>query len=578
MDEKKKDQAEAGGTEVAVIPDGEVILETQVPEGKSSGVATFRVKAAAVGVPAFDKSLKQDPSKPERGRVAKLLEQVINHSDHLPEHELLKETKLEDLGIDDPEELERLRENFGDTIFNIDAGTEFDDRLFVPIQDAAGAAVDLPLQLLRSLQRISLILYRKNVRAYSMIETIKDFALGRGVQVISASTKTQEVIDLHWEINEWDEKLPGRARAFGIFGEALWETFIRDGDGLVTLGSILPLRIMGVKTDEEDGNRADLVFVVEETAGGAGAGSAFTTDGGSFNVRARPLKVIQRQRNGKLEGEAFFFCVNKIDGAQRGLPDLSPSVDWLEGLDGFIFSLLERAELASDVVFDLEYEDLDENELRAAGRSFMDAHRAGEAFAHNQKVTLKIQAPDLGGDDAEKVISIILRQIQAGTRLAGLFYGDSEDLTRASASELSLPVMKAIEGRQEFFRRMIKKVIAFQIQEAQKAGVIPKDEDTTFEVVMPQVSLRDLATVAGALVSLKDALRDAMDLGWISWGEARRVFRTNLGELGTVLRIQAIPGIRDEDEEGAQQPPRAALPADQREAIDLYEDVKVSSG
>jgi hypothetical protein len=557
------------------IPDEAITFDRQLPEGKSSGTVRMTIKAAACGIPAFQKDA---PQKPKPGRVARLLETVIKNADHLPDHVHFRETKIEDLGIEDEKELQALRENVGDVVFNIDAGTEFDDRLFVPIQDAAGAAVDLPLQLLRSLQRISLILYRKNVRAYSMVETVKDFALGRGTQVISASKITQAVIDQHWEINEWDEKLEGRARGLGIFGEQLWETFIRDGDGLVTLGSILPLRILGVKTDEEDGNRADAVFVVEETVP-VGAGSAFTQDGGAFNVRGRPLTVIQMQRDGKLEGEAFFFCVNKIDGAQRGLPDLSPSVDWLEGLDGFVFSLMERAELASDVVFDLEFEDLDENELRAAGRAFMDTHRAGEAFAHNQKVKLTIVSPDLKGSDAEKVISILLRQIQAGTRLAGLFYGDADDLTRASATELSLPVMKAIEGRQEFIRRMIRKVIAFQIQKAQEAGKIPAGEDTTFEVVMPQVSLRDLATVAGALVSLKDALRDAMDLEWISWDEARRIFRTNVGELGTVLRTVALPGVGNTgDQAMPDQPPRAALPADERETLDLFESVGGSSG
>ena len=150
-------------------------------------------------------------------------------------------------------------------------------------------------------------------------------------------------------------------------------------------------------------------------------------------------------------------------------------------------------------MFDLTFEGLQSTELALENRRFRKALRSGGVWTHNEKAELKIINPSLGTSDAKIAVEILLKQIQAGTGLSGLFYGDAQDLTRASASELSVPVAKKIEQRQAFFRRMLRKILNFQIERSAAAGRLKGVTDLTYFIEMPPVFLRDLKTVSDAM-------------------------------------------------------------------------------
>ena len=405
---------------------------------------------------------------------------------------------------------------------NPDAGTEFDDRFFKSIESAG--ALDLPLGMLQKAQRISVLLHRKNVRAYNAIELVMNFVLGSGVVIKAADPKVQAVLDDHWEINEWDEKSEERLRSLALFGEQLYAVSV-DDDGLVELTSFSPFQIRKILRDKDDSEK--LIAVRTGTTAATGVVQQEQDKGIRDFVLLRPRVEFDPKKE-----HAFYFAVNRISGATRGVPDLFPSIDWLEGLDGFVFSLLERADISQDVVFDLTFEGLQTNELALENRRFRKALRAGGVWTHNEKAELKIINPTLGTSDAKIAVEILLKQIQAGTGLSGLFYGDSQDLTRASASELSVPVAKKIEQRQSFFRRMLRKILNFQIERSAAAGKLNGVEDLTYFIEMPPVFLRDLKTVSDAMESLGRALQAGVAEGWIDNGQAGQIYRKALLQLG----------------------------------------------
>lgn len=421
----------------------------------------------------------------------------------------------------------KITENISGAGFgNIDAGTEFDDRLFTQIGTGAGTKIDLPTEKIQTGQRLSLLLYRKNVRAFSAIELIKDFVLGDGIRFKANNSEVQKVLEEHWEENQWMSIIEERIRSLAIFGEQLYPVFIDGDTGMVKVSSISPFFIQKVLRDPDDAEKLKSVIV-----------SLFKLPAGKGETAEAELiefNLIQKPGSEVLDNPAFFFGVNRISGATRGTPDLLPSLDWLEGLDNMVFSMLERASLSQNVVFDLKMEGLNEKQLREEGKKFMAALRSGEAFAHNESVELGIQVPKLGSSDSETMTSIILKQIQAGTRLAGLFFGDSDDLTRSSASELSVPVAKAIQGRQNFVRRMVEKIFKFQITQSKKAGTLPKDVDEGFEIEMARVFLRDTSVIAASLKDLSETLETAVANQWITNEQAAKFYRSGLEELGTV--------------------------------------------
>jgi len=409
--------------------------------------------------------------------------------------------------------LNKMTEQIFATGEDLDAGTEFSDIFFKKISGTP--ELDLPPQTLRKAQRLAMLLYRKNARAWSGTEVFKDFALGDGIKFKAKDPKVQEVLDEHWKMNEWEDKLEERMRGLALMGEQAYPAFINKNTGLVRLSSVSPLKIKGIRRNPEDAE--DLLEVLTE-----------------FKPK-EPFEIIKINDEGQLEGSIFYFPVNRVSGGTRGVPDMLPSVDWLEGLDGMLFALMERSSLSQDIVFDLEYKGADEGECRKMALEFIASLKEGGAYAHNENVKLTIMAPNLAASEAEIVISILLRQIQAGMRLAGLFFGDAEDLTKGSASELSMPVAKAIRARQNVWIRIFTKIFEYQIQKSKEAGRLDGVEDFGFKISMDPVLLRDVKTITAALIDLTTTLTNAVQEDYITNPEAAEIYRKALQQLGSLM-------------------------------------------
>lgn len=432
-----------------------------------------------------------------------------------------------------------------ETIFsNPDAGTPFDDRFFTQLNN--GGIMDLPQGTQERVQRLGLLTYRKNAMGFAATEVKNDFVIGSGVKLIAADPTVQAVLDQHWLENEWDDKLPERTRALSIFGEQLYPAFVREEDGLVRLTTITPLKISEILRHNEN---AEEIVAVAVAHGDQTNADQFTL-GLAPQTDVRIWQVIQRMTDlggmigpadtGPAAQQAFFFTINRVSGASRGTPDLCSAMDWLEGIDGMIFSMMERAEMTQDVVFDLEYQGATAQELRGYARNFASALRSGGIFAHNEKTKLSIQSPELAASDAGEMVQILRSQVYAGSRLAGLFLGSAADLTRSSASEISVTTAKHFESRQGEINRMLRKILDFQIQEAKKRGRLEGVTDFRYQIEFPRIFLKDMSTIASALQLTSIALQLASQNEWISKDEAANAFRKIMQALGTDVSDQEI--------------------------------------
>lgn len=398
---------------------------------------------------------------------------------------------------------------------NPDAGTEFDDRFYIDISKAA--PLDLPPTLQHTAQRMALLLYRKNVRATRAVNLVTDFAWAEGPTIRANDQEVQKLLDLHWAVNQWSQKGPERCRALGIFGEQMYPVISKDETtGVVRISSVSPLNIKKANRDET--NAEDIESIQT-----------------SLKKHKDPFDVIRLRPDGQLSGEAFFFAVNRVAGATRGLPDMLSAIDWLEGMDQFVFSLMERANVASNIVWDLECKGLKPREIRKRVKEFVRALRKmGGVYGHNEKTALNIKVPNLASADAETTMRMLLKQISSGTGLAGLFFGDNADLTRASASELSIPVAKMIQARQTYIIGMLTDILDYQIQEAKACSALAGVQDFSYTIELPPVYLRDVETVAKALGSLANSLAIAVEQRWMTEAQAGKTFRAAVAQLGAI--------------------------------------------
>lgn len=428
---------------------------------------------------------------------------------------------------------------------NPDAGTEFDDRHFRSLEQSG--ALDLPPGFLEKAQRLAVFLWRKNARAYCATELITDFILGDSIRFKAQDDNVQELLNLHWKLNEWPDKMQERIRSMSLFGEQLYPVFVSDKSGMVRVSSISPFRIVVLKRDEDDAET--LTHIRTSLPDGSGKKDPENTN----RERGKVYTLIRITEDGSLvadhgetAGLAFYFAVNRLSGGTRGSPDMLSAIDWLEGLDTFLFSVMERAEITNELVWDIEYKGAKETEIRAKVADFTRSLRSGGVIGHNEGMSINVKVPNLAATDSDKVAKLILREIQAAMRLAGLFFGDADDLTRASASELSLPVAKMIQSRQNFWRRLLSKIFEFQIQSAKAAGKLDKDASEVFEIDMAQVFLRDLTSVTAALVPLTGALDIGIAKQWVSSDEARVIFRTVLEQITRLPDVDDLEGMLEE--------------------------------
>ena len=445
--------------------------------------------------------------------------------DYFLENSKKKKEKVSGKAQDAPvprEMMSRLMENlvfFSEN--NTDAGTEHDDKFFVQLGEVA--PMDMHSSRIQSAQRISLLSYRKNPRAYRAIELSQHFVLGDGVRISAEDEDVQDLLEEHWKLNGWDERANERIRSLSIFGEQLYPAFVNEETGMVKIGSVSPLLIRNMLSARGNAEEIMKVFTsIGEETPGDGKGKKFSV------IRLDDELELNPQGS----NAAFYFAVNRINGQRRGLPDLLPSLDWLEGLDSFVFAMMERANLSANVVYDLEYKGLNDQELKDKVDQFNQNMREGGTFGHNENAGLTIQTPNMGSSEAEIMTRILVKHIQAGTGLAGLFYGDSDDLTRASASELSIPVAKMLQARQQYFKFMLKRIFDYQIQESIKAGKLSPTASLKYDVELPRVWLRDLKPVVDSLIGLNEVLGVGEERKYISGLEAKNLFRNALEQIG----------------------------------------------
>ena len=417
---------------------------------------------------------------------------------------------------------------------NPDAGTPFDDRFFERL-DTAGIH-DLSPQAQRRAQRLAFLLYRINVRAYGGVELGVDFVVGNGVKLKAKDPTVLALLQRHWRVNRWGTMLREYLRALAIFGELLFPVFVSN-KGFVRISSISPFKIWKLHRNEQDGARFDAIAVRLRDAPSS---ATKQTDAGDDKKNMKAYTLIEPDDDGFLidepnevgkDGLAFFFPANRVAGSSRGTPDYMAAIDFLQGLDSFTMALLDRADLAMQAVYDLEYKGLQGKELKKKANAYGRNLRDGGIWAHNENASMKIQLPNIGASDAANVAKILKDAIHAGFRKPGHFFGDISDLTRSAAQEISIVISKSLEGRQQFARDMLEEILTFQVEQAVKKGLLKSDVDTTFRVEFPPIFLRDLQGVASALVQLTLALDAAVLSEYIELSVARDTFQLALSQI-----------------------------------------------
>jgi hypothetical protein len=368
-------------------------------------------------------------------------------------------------------------------------------------------------------------LYVTNPLARAVVELTVSYTLSGDVTLKARDPQVEEVLLAHWydPVNNWEVLLPQVALELSIFGEQLLPVAV-DGQGNVTLGYIDPDNIVEVLP-------APWNQRVDYRAG-------YTPSPGKDPQYLTLVHVDVQDGSptrGFRVGGAFYFAVNRVTGARRGISDIFHIADWLDGLDQFLFNRLERSAHMNSYIWDVTLEGASEARVQQyADTLARTPTKSGSFRVHNEKVRWSTVQPDLAGTDVSNEASLFKSHVLGGVTFPGAFFADL-NLGRMGLSEAADPTYRRLARRQRYLRHIVRSVLDFQIDQKILHEQLPPTVDRSYTVFLPRISLRDLQRSGGAMFRVAQALDLALRHGWVTGEEASQTFKAMLDQLGVEL-------------------------------------------
>jgi hypothetical protein len=355
----------------------------------------------------------------------------------------------------------------------------------------------MPLQQDRMLE-IAWYLWESNGLAKRLMQLMTDLIVGEGVSVEAKDARLQDQIDLVWNhrINQLHRRVREFHNSLGVNGELVLPVSRNPITGRPVMAFIDPYQILRVEPDPTNILvTKSIVLKPDKYATG--------TQGA---MQGETLAVInENPETGMLEGDCFYFSINKLPNSLRGRSDYLAIADWLDLYDQFMFASVERFQFLSAFVWDLQVKGGDEGKIREALKRFPKNPRPGTVYAHNENEELTPKNPDLKGADTSKAAEMLL--IHAG----GTFgfptsYLGVTDSNHATIEGQNDVMMKTPAARQKEFVTFLTDVVRYALEGVTGANpALFRGADAGFTVRVPEIAAKDVARIGTTINQIVQA-------------------------------------------------------------------------
>jgi hypothetical protein len=427
-----------------------------------------------------------------------------------------------------------------------------------------------PLQQDRMLQ-VTWYLWEQNPFARRLVTLMTDLIVGEGITVVADDERIQEQIDKVWNhrINQFAVRIREFHNFASLTGELIIPTTRNTVSGRPIYGFIDPYQVKDVVPAPGNILIPDFL-VLKDSAGQPG----------------ERLKIIREDPDtGRLEGDVFFWAINKLPNSLRGRSDLLPLADWLDLYDQYLFGEVERLQLLSAFVWDLKITGAKEPDITKKLAEFP-TPKPGSVYAHNENEELNARTPDLKAADRSEVASMLRRHIGGSMGFPVSYLGDT-DSNRATIEGQNDVMTKTPSARQKEFRGQIDQMVRYAVEGV--TGQNPalfREAKTAYRVVVPEIAAKDIARVGGVLAQVTTAMDTAMSNGTASRKLTVRVLSSMLAQLGIEADPNEILADADAEREErqakaddiqaqmARRNPNPPIPADDQGDEDDVDDEK----
>jgi hypothetical protein len=368
-----------------------------------------------------------------------------------------------------------------------------------------------------------------------IVEIITSYVVGERFKVICEDPAAQAIVDRFWddEINNMEDRVQSMCNELSIFGEFCSPVAVNPVDGFVRLGYIDPMLIEAIE------------YGKMVTAGGDQEVSF------PVNVRLRKevgvpdqkrLAIVRMDEDvnsatyGYLNGDTFYFAINKAMSGSRGISELFHLADWIDVFDQMIFDFADKVRFLNSYVWHYTMtgansKDVDDYQKKITANP----PRQGGVFVTNEKVEVEAKTPDFKGADMSAGAEMVKKYGLGGAGLPDWFFADSGSGNRSTAAEMQGPTGKKLTMRQNHLVNCITRMISFVLQQAKLHGTLGLNVSTKHTVEVPELLVRDLTSAATTLTGVTGAVAIAEDRGWIQGVTAARALHMMLEQLGMVI-------------------------------------------
>lgn len=387
------------------------------------------------------------------------------------------------------------------------------------------------------MQKLGEYLWRTNVLCNRIVELPLAYLLARGVSWRIDDDDAQKALDRHWKdgINAWNLKLVKRVRELSIFGEQCWPVF-RNVAGAVRIGYLDPARIGTVVTDP-DNREQPIGIVTKKNRKGEERRYRII-----INVAETDLgDKAQEIRRTFVDGDCFFFRVNELCSASRGVSDLLAQMDWLDAYDQFMFGEIDRAAAVRAFIWDVTLTGATPEQVVNRAKKIT-APRPNSVRVHNEGETWKAESPALNAYDAANAARLIRNHILGGATIPEHWFGGAEDVNKSTGSSMTEPTEKMLDMRRTLIGYMLEQVGQYVIRA--HWGALERDLSSSeldlldsFVVEWPEMTSKDTTKWATALQQAVAAVTALIAEGLLSRETALRIVATLAHQLGVDIDV-----------------------------------------
>lgn len=356
------------------------------------------------------------------------------------------------------------------------------------------------------------VVWTQDSQAGAVVDLMNDFVFGRGVPRPRAKDKlVQEVIDEAWDDPDNRLVLTTTEAQWALGTDLsiqcnLFLVVFEGEDGKVKLGLLDHDTVENVVRDPDNRLRV-LWYVTRQKTFGWDFDNDKPTSKPSDQANPK-VTYFEHWRNyedakeinsgaprpprDKIgEGRVYHLAINRTSEMAFGVPSMRRMLRWLTAYNDFLKARVDMAQAVAAFIMKRKVKGTPNQVAKMAAKAIsrrselagatgvgdnepQTPPRGGSILTENEQVSHENLRLDSGASNAAQDAEMLRAPISTSSRFPGHYMGGDPG-SLAGATSMELPVLKAVEARQEVFEQVFRFFIDRVIEKAVDSGRIPSE-------------------------------------------------------------------------------------------------------